>query len=439
MNTLHKNNRETPESENQTGPRILWHRVLNLLIALGMGMLIGAAAVAVFSTHSRIAAIWRQTLPTDGISLAADYRLSVGLILLGAALLSGQVLRVLHRAMPRGPADLVHAVQTGRSPRLRDGILSSLQGLLNTAGGASAGIFGPFVHFGGCMGALLQRVRATLPDDIAMGAGASAALAAVFEAPIGAALFAHEAILRKFGVSGSGPVLTSAFGAYWVSEQLMGPHQLFSIGGNTVLNVQTLVAAIGVGIASGLVVALYIISVTAAPLRNAANVLPLALRPLVPAAILFGLSPFLPHLLGSGINTVDLAMAGTFSIGLIMALLIGKILVTSLCLGFGFFGGVFAPALFIGALTGGLFDILMIPDTGEITSYAVLGAASCIAAVIGAPLASVVIVFELTGSYEWAVLSMISVVTTTQISRSFAGRSLLDRELEQRRLLEPPS
>ena len=49
-----------------------------------------------------------------------------------------------------------------------------------------------------------------------------------------------------------------------------------------------------------------------------------------------------------------------------------------------------------------------------------------------------VIVFELTGSYEWAALSMISVVTTTQISRSFAGRSLLDRELEQRRLLEPP-
>jgi CIC family chloride channel protein len=61
-----------------------------------------------------------------------------------------------------------------------------------------------------------------------------------------------------------------------------------------------------------------------------------------------------------------------------------------------------------------------------------LGAASCIAAVIGAPLASVMIVFELTGSYEWAVLAMISVVTANQFSRAYAGRSLFDRQLAMR-------
>jgi chloride channel protein, CIC family len=65
-------------------------------------------------------------------------------------------------------------------------------------------------------------------------------------------------------------------------------------------------------------------------------------------------------------------------------------------------------------------------------SFAMLGAASCIAAVIGAPLASIIMVFEITGSYEWTVLAMLSVVTTSQISRAFVGRSLFDRQLALR-------
>ena len=63
------------------------------------------------------------------------------------------------------------------------------------------------------------------------------------------------------------------------------------------------------------------------------------------------------------------------------------------------------------------------------SSFAILGAASCIAAVIGAPLAAVVIVFELTGSYDWAVLAMVSVVSSQQFTRAYAGRSLFDRQL----------
>lgn len=71
-------------------------------------------------------------------------------------------------------------------------------------------------------------------------------------------------------------------------------------------------------------------------------------------------------------------------------------------------------------------------SSSHITSFAAIGAASCIAAVIGAPLASIIIVFELTGSYEWTVLSMLSVVVASQISRSMVGRSIFDRQLEMR-------
>ncbi|MGA0140934.1 MAG: chloride channel protein, partial [Burkholderiaceae bacterium] len=79
-------------------------------------------------------------------------------------------------------------------------------------------------------------------------------------------------------------------------------------------------------------------------------------------------------------------------------------------------------------LAGGV----LVPDGQASAPYALLGAASCIGAVIGAPMAAVVIMLELTGSYNWAVLSMISVVTATQLSRAMMGRSFFDRQLMQR-------
>jgi chloride channel protein, CIC family len=137
--------------------------------------------------------------------------------------------------------------------------------------------------------------------------------------------------------------------------------------------------------------------------------------------------------LGPGMSTVNLALSGQLSLGLVLVLLVFKILATSTCVGFGLFGGVFAPALFLGALVGALVDLGLVGlgiDTPH--SFAMLGAASCIAAVIGAPLASIIMVFEITGSYEWTVLAMLSVVTASQISRAFVGRSVFDRQLALR-------
>jgi CIC family chloride channel protein len=113
----------------------------------------------------------------------------------------------------------------------------------------------------------------------------------------------------------------------------------------------------------------------------------------------------------------------------LIVLVITKIAMTSLCLGFGFFGGVVSPALFFGMMIGGIVDQLISVPSADLTQFALVGAASCIAAVIGAPIAAVVMVLEITGSYEWAVLSMVSVLTTSQITRSFIGQSLWDRQL----------
>lgn len=177
---------------------------------------------------------------------------------------------------------------------------------------------------------------------------------------------------------------------------------------------------------------LYIYAVTEAPKLAKASGIPLQWRPLLPAAILFVISPVLPHLLGAGLGSIDMAMAGKLTMTLLIVLLFAKIAMTTLCLGFGYFGGVFAPALFFGAMLGSIVDVALANAGAMTSSFVMLGAASCVATVIGAPVAATVIVFEMTGSYEWAVLSMISVVVAAQISRSFMGRSLFDRQLASR-------
>jgi len=393
----------------------LRERGLRLILAGAIGILVAIAAVGFFETVIGAESIWAEPLGHSLDFAPPRYSMRVGIALVGAALLSGQLLRRLHDRRPHGPADLIESAQTGKAMNLGDGFRSSLIALINLCGGATIGLFGPLVHLGGCLGDWLHKALRYLPRATVLGAGAGAAIASVFSAPLGGTLFAHEAVIRRFGAVGPGPVLVCCFLAFWVSNQLLGQHRLFQITTAVELNIETLAIALGVGFASGLLSALYIYWITEGPRWLAVNRIPLAIRPLVPALILFAISPWLPHLLGAGITGTDLAMAGTLSLGLMLALLIGKLVMTGLCLSFGFFGGVFGPALFLGAMLGGMFDVALQPVIGQDTAFVVLGAASCVASVIGAPFASIVI----------------------QISRALVGRSLFDRQLESQGIVMP--
>ena len=377
--------------------------------------------------------LWAVPLPTF-LDLNLQFSLGIGLALLIAALIAGWILTFLESGRPQGGADLIEAAQNGRSPNVRAGMISTVLALVNLSGGSSVGMFGPLVHFGGCLAAALGRLSRRLSQglsiDVVLGSGAAAAVAAVFLAPIGAAVFAHEAIARRFGNFGAGPVILAAFGAYWVSKLTLGDTRLFKVDNVPPINVETAGISILVGILCGLISVIYIWACTDAGKWAKASGIPLRWRPLVPAVLLFLLSPVFPHLLGPGLGSIDLAMAGGLSIGLIVTLIALKILATSTCLGFGFYGGIFAPALMLGALTGAFIDLII--SSSHLTSFATIGAASCIAAVIGAPLASIIMVFEMTGSYEWTVLSMLSVVVASQISRTMVGRSIFDRQLSVR-------
>jgi CIC family chloride channel protein len=411
-------------------------RITAIIASLVVGSIVGLVSLTLLFLVEFFNNLWKLPLGTSFEDVNFSWNPILGFSLLVTALVAGQILIRIKDGRPRGPADLILSAQTNKPPELKNGFLSATLAMVSLSGGSSVGMFGPLMHFGGCFSykvdTFIEKVlqgSKKLPLDVVLGSGAAAAIAAVFSAPIGAAIFAHEAIIRRFGAFGAGPVIAAAFGAHWVAILLTGDNRLFDISSGPELNLESMFIAIGIGLASAVVVITYINSVTAMPRLVNATKIPLVWRPLIPALLLFAFSPIFPHLLGHGLWSVDIALAGQFSLLFLLALIVFKIIFTSLCIGFGLFGGVFAPALFLGAMVGAVADVVLFGNSSSSSGFAILGAASCIGAVIGAPLAAVVIVFELTGSYDWAVLAMISVVSSQQFTRAFSGRSLFDKQL----------
>ena len=164
------------------------------------------------------------------------------------------------------------------------------------------------------------------------------------------------------------------------------------------------------------------------------------LSPFVAAFICGSVGIFVPEILGLGLSAMNSMIAGQFSIELLLTVLVLKIMMTSLCIGFRLFGGVFSPALFVGiaagALAGQVSVLLGLNDFSNILSIAAMAAVA--SSVIGAPISAILIILELTRSYECAVAAMLSVticslLTLRLFGNSFFDRQLLDRSIDLRK------
>ncbi|HSR70920.1 MAG TPA: chloride channel protein, partial [Kiloniellales bacterium] len=159
-----------------------------------------------------------------------------------------------------------------------------------------------------------------------------------------------------------------------------------------------------------------------------------ALRPALAGLVLGVTALWLPDVLGIGQEALRFAtIEGAFSMGELSLLVAAKIALTALCIGFGFAGGVFSPALLIGVLFGALYWTLLstagIVATSGVAVYAICGMMAVTSPVIGAPLTTILIVFELTRSYDLTIAAMVAVVFSNLIAQRAFGRSLYDVQL----------
>jgi CIC family chloride channel protein len=340
------------------------------------------------------------------------------------------------------PEVMIAVAENGGRIRPQVSVVKALASAICIATGGSVGREGPIVQIGSALASSLgQRVR--MPQDrlrILVACGAGAGIAATFNAPITGIFFGVEIILREFSVEAIFAVMLSAVAADLVAEQFLGAKPfLAAFPQGIALHHATsylLVAALAVVaalIGLGFAKAVYKMEdVWDAAWKDR----PEWARPAVGGLALGLLLLALPQMYGVGYPVMDKAVAGQYVLWFLLILVAGKILATSLTLGIGGSGGVFAPSLFIGATSGMAFGVaaghVFGPAAGQPALYAVVAMGAVFAAATRAPLTSLASVLELTGDFSLALPVILAVAIATAVSRGLSYGTIYTTKLLRR-------
>lgn len=312
----------------------------------------------------------------------------------------------------------------------------TLAAILSIGAGASVGPEDPSVQIGANLGSMVGQVLRLSEDRVRtlVAAGAASAIAAAFNAPIAGVFFALEIILGEVSGASVGMILVAAVTSSVFTQAVSGTSPAFPVPAYALHSLWELPLYLLLGLLAGPVAALYVRLLyrmqdlfggwhVPPPLRTAA------------AGALVGLTGLaLPQALGVGYETIGevLNRGGVGQVSnlsyLLIALLVAKVILTPLSIGGGFFGGVFAPSLFIGAMLGGAFGLGMarlFPGLGIApAAFALVGMAAVLAGAVHAPLTAVLLLFEMTSDYRIILPLMFSVAVGLLISQHISRHSV---------------
>jgi CIC family chloride channel protein len=329
-------------------------------------------------------------------------------------------------------------VNAGRGLNLQQGLLSALASALSLGSGASAGREGPIVHLGATIAAAACS-RLSLPNAARrtlLASGAAGAVAASFNAPIAGVLFAQEVILNHFSIRSFVPLVLSSVVATIVSQAWFGNVAAFVVPSYNIASYLEVPAFVLLGIIAAAVAVVFQLAVLSTDWVARNINMPLVARPVVGGLLIGLIAIWFPQVLGVGYDTTDAALKDHIPILLMLTLIVAKTAATAIALGSRFGGGVFSPALYLGAMTGGAFGLIaasVFPEVGSSEGlYAILGMGAVAAAVLGAPISTTVMVFELTGGFALSLALMLTVAIANGISQAILGRSFFQAQLESR-------
>ena len=409
-----------------------------------------AAVVGVVVAYGALAFLWLLGIlqglffgSEDGRLYALLERLPIWRIvvapIIGGLLVGVFVWRFMPEARNQGPADVIYGVQEQDGHlSMRVGLYSALASAVSIGAGASVGRYGPAVHLGASLSAWVSTVLGLdRGQRIALvGSGVAAAIAASFNAPLGGILFATEVVLAGRALRAFMPVTIAAVVATAVARSHGNSFHLFDLSVHRIENLYEYVVFAAVGAVGGLLAVAYTKSLQWAARTVAASGLPVWARPMVGGVLLGLIGTQFPQVMGLGEDVLWDAFLWAFPVGLLLALVAFKLLATSISLGFGFSGGVFAPALYVGALFGLAVGAVLLGWFPDLVSspaiYAVAGMGAVVSCVIGAPIATVLIAFELTSSYPLSTAVMLAVVMSHLVARRIFPYSYFAVQLAER-------
>jgi CIC family chloride channel protein len=443
---------------NQEASRLQWRRgghLFMVLLAIACG-LAGAFGAVVFRLLIRlfqglffggfdgVAAVLEEGLLADAgdpreVARALPAHLLIWIPALGGLAVGPLIWFFAREARGHGVPEVIEAVALrGGAMRPRVVAVKILASAISIGSGGSVGREGPIVQIGSTMGSALGQLLRVPTRQLRtlVGCGAAAGIAATFNAPIAGALFAVEVIVGDFAVAQFSPIVISAVVATVASRYVLGNHPAFPVPEYELTGPLELFPFMLVGVVAGLVGSLFVFA-----LYRTEDLFVRIPAPEWTKAAIGGLgvgviAVVFPHTLGVGYSTITDALYGNLSLSLLGVLVGVKILATSITIGSGGSGGIFAPSLFMGAMTGGFFGKL-VPQwfPGEASSsgaYALVTMGAVVAATTHAPLSAIIIIFELTQTIDIIPPVMAAAVVSSLIAMLLSRDSIYTKKLTRR-------
>lgn len=442
----------------QEASRLRWRRgghLFMVLVAIACG-LAGAFGAVVFRLLIRlfqglffegwegVLGVLEEGLLADAgdpreVARALPAHLLVLVPALGGLVVGPLIWLFAREARGHGVPEVIEAVALrGGVMRPRVVAVKTLASAISIGSGGSVGREGPIVQIGSAMGSAIgQALRVpTRQLRTIVGCGAAAGIAATFNAPIAGALFAVEVIVGDFAVAQFSPIVISAVVATVASRYVLGNHPAFPVPEYELTGPLELFPFMLVGVVAGLVGTAFVKALYGTEDLFARLPAPDWSKAAVGGLGVGAIGVFFPHALGVGYSTITDALYGNLPVALLGVLVGVKILATSITIGSGGSGGIFAPSLFLGAMTGGLFGKL-VPRwfPGEVSSsgaYALVTMGAVVAATTHAPLSAILIIFELTQTIDILPPVMAAAVVSSLIAMLLSRDSIYTMKLTRR-------
>jgi len=419
------------------------HSIL-LLLALVVGV---AAGYGALGFRALISAWGLVAFGTTEDNLIAGMVDLTWWHMLAAPVAGGVLVALLLRyTMPERRPETVSEVIEATS--LRDGRMRFRPGIANAVVnatalgfGSSVGREGPVVHLGAILASGVAQTLHLSPAVMRtlVGCGVASAVAASFNAPIAGALFALEVVVGHYALHAFTPVVVAGVAGTIVSRVHVGNFPAFTLPELQIASNWEYPGFALLGLAGALTaIAFMRWTFLAGDLRQKLPRLPdWALPPL--GGLCVGLvAIWVPEVIGVGYEGTDSALKSEYALGALLLFLAAKIGLTGLCISLRFGTGVFSPSLFIGAMLGGAFGQIAGMVFPELASpsgvYAIVGMAAVASAVLGAPISTILIVFELTGDYAVTLAVMIGAALASSLTQYSYAVSFFHEQLARRGL-----
>jgi len=411
--------------------------VFMVVAAVLIGIL-GAAGAILFRFSIRFfqQVFFQTDTPTISFLSALPWWQKILMPVLGGLIVGPIVHFIAREVRGSGIPDVMEAVaRKGGMIRPRVVLAKMCAAAVTIGSGGSAGREGPIVQIGSAIGSTIGQVLSVSARRMRtfVACGAAAGIAATFNAPIAGALFSLEVILGDLAVANIGHIVISSVVATLISRHYLGDSPAFVVPEYTFISPYEFIPYTLVGILAGLISVLFIIANYGTQDLFDRIKIPPYLKPALGGFGVGIIALWLPQICGVGYESISHAIWGQKAWWLLAILIFAKIIATSLTLGSGGSGGIFAPSLFMGAMLGSLVGKeahMIYPSlTADAGAYALVGMGALVSGTSHAPISAILIIFELTNDYHIIPPLMVACIISLLIAIYFKKESMYTMKL----------